>query len=281
MNPYIRRTVLQEKMAPAFFVIASGLVSVFLFMVLAFKGLILSGLLALAVAVVLEKALPFEFYNSKKIIHKFSIVQLVIFSVVFAVFTFVFVPKIVETSSMRPILETPSVLLVSGSLINSSIADYNSGDIVSFDTEDYQNSSKTINMTKRIVAVEGDTVSYRSKVLLINGNPTKIKNLELKSKYEYTDESSKKSNLLNVELEKIGNKLVSTLKDANYPNYLHSKVIAKNFGKNCIFFSDGIECSVPKDSFFVMGDNRDRSFDSRYFGFIKKEQITGKVLNAD
>jgi signal peptidase I len=35
---------------------------------------------------------------------------------------------------------------------------------------------------------------------------------------------------------------------------------------------------VKKDSLFVMGDNRDRSYDSRFFGFINENQIKGKVL---
>lgn len=282
MNPYIRRTVSQEKAAPAFFVIASGLISVFLFFVMSFNGLVLSGILAAAVAIVLDKILPFDFYNSRKIIRKFSLVQLVIFFVIYVTFTFILIPKIVETSSMRPILEPPKVVLISGSKSAIGATEYSIGDIVSFNTKDYQKKSEMINMTKRIVGVEGDIVSYRSKILSINGKTTKIKNSNLKSKYEYLDESSGKSNLLTISLEKIGQKTVSVLNDSKYPDYILSKVIVENFGNgNCEFFSDGFECSVPKNKFFVMGDNRDRSFDSRYFGFIQKDQIVGKVLNAD
>lgn len=35
---------------------------------------------------------------------------------------------------------------------------------------------------------------------------------------------------------------------------------------------------IPKDSLFVMGDNRDHSYDSRYWGFVKLEEIKGKAF---
>lgn len=49
----------------------------------------------------------------------------------------------------------------------------------------------------------------------------------------------------------------------------------RGFGKYAQF---NVEYTVPKDHFFVMGDNRNNSTDSRSFGFVSKHELKGKVL---
>ena len=60
--------------------------------------------------------------------------------------------------------------------------------------------------------------------------------------------------------------------------YINNKLLAENYLPAGTFTSDFEARVIPKDSYWVMGDNRGNSKDSRSFGFITKKQIVGRVF---
>lgn len=110
----------------------------------------------------------------------------------------------------------------------------------------------TYDYIKRVIGVPGDKIAYRNKVLSINGQ-------EMKQTFvEYTtDESSGRAVA----------KYRETLNGVTHDIYVRPDVAATDF-----------EVVVPEGSYFMMGDNRDDSADSRYWGFVSDEYLRGKAL---
>ena len=105
---------------------------------------------------------------------------------------------------------------------------------------------------KRIIGVPGDTVEYKNKKLYING-------VEMKQQFvEYTtDESS----------DRPVAKYIENLDGVEHDIYVRTDVPAYDF-----------KVTVPEGQYFMMGDNRDDSADSRYWGFVPDEYLRGRAF---
>jgi len=111
----------------------------------------------------------------------------------------------------------------------------------------YPGDNKT-DYTKRVIGVAGDTIELDKQEIILNGVPLKKKFLHGNEEYSFYQET-------------LGNK--------KYTIKLHNRLLQSGRVKKFI---------VPKDRLFVMGDNRDNSFDSRYWGFVDLEQVKGKLI---
>ena len=128
----------------------------------------------------------------------------------------------------------------------------------------------SLDYIKRVVGVPGDRVEYRNKRLAINGQPVPVKQIE-----DYL--SRERMQYSRRFLEKLDGAEHQVMIEDDAPAFV-PQVRAFPYSGNCNYNMSGLACTVPPGHYFVMGDNRDNSSDSRVWGFVPDENIVGKAF---
>ena len=206
-----------------------------------------------------------------------------LFPVILAVFllrSFLFEPFKIPSGSMIPTLLVGDLILVNKfhygvrlPVINKKIVANNDpqrGDVMVFRYP----KDTSIDYIKRVVGVPGDEVSFRAQQLYLNGTPVPM---EQKPPPGFYDEESRR--YFAEFKEKFGNAEHAILVNPqSQPYYGPDDRIAFPFRENCRYSAEGVTCKVPADHYFMMGDNRDNSQDSRFWGFVPDQNIVGKAF---
>ena len=79
--------------------------------------------------------------------------------------------------------------------------------------------------------------------------------------------------------EKLDSKEYTVLLDKDRPAIIQLPEKFPYF-ENCKYDTDGVSCVVPEGHYYAMGDNRDNSFDSRYWGFVPRDHVVGKLVHV-
>jgi len=115
-------------------------------------------------------------------------------------------------------------------------------------------------LVKRVVGVPGDTIAMKGGGLEINGIKLEYKPIDLKSMQPVMGEDTQDKLFFTEDL--IGVKHTVA--------YQPDRQSLRDFGP----------LVIPEGKYFMMGDNRDNSADSRYFGFVDRKEIIGQATGV-
>ena len=211
-----------------------------------------------------------------------------VLAVVLVVRSFLFEPFNIPSESMNPTLETGDFILVNKfaygvrlPLINTKIIDTGApehGDVAVFRYP----VDPSISYIKRIIGLPGDTIAYQNGELFINGEKQfSQKGNAVDLPVHYQDASGQQQKII-VDAQQWVVNIASHRFITQYIKATQSDGIAQQFiqqyqQKAPLSLEQNWEVTVPEGEYFAMGDNRDQSADSRYWGFVPEANLTGKA----
>ena len=207
---------------------------------------------------------------------EYSISFFPVILIVFLLRSFLVEPFKIPSGSMIPTLLIGDFILVNKyaygvrlPVVNVKVFEVGSpkrGDVMVFRYP----ADPSLDYIKRVVALPGDRIEYRDKELRVNGElvPRKqIQDYESKERLQYFPRY----------LESFDGAGHEIILEKEVPGLVSPGMDFRHSGK-CDYNSGGLACTVPAGHYFVMGDNRDNSSDSRVWGFVPDENIVGKAF---
>ncbi len=208
---------------------------------------------------------------SEPMIVEYSKAFFPILLIVLIVRSFIVEPFRIPSGSMHPTLLEGDFIIVNKyeyglrvpftNKIFYKIGEPKRGDVFIFrhTRERGENTGESIDMIKRVIGVPGDHIQYKNNTVYINGNPA---NQAFIKSTEDKDGAREWPAKLYSE----------TIDDIKHDIYVYSVHLSRRYKYDDII--------VPKGSYFAMGDNRDNSDDSRYWGFVSEDDILGKAFGV-
>ncbi len=199
-----------------------------------------------------------------------------VIAVVFLLRSFLFEPFKIPSGSMIPTLLVGDLILVNKFTYGLRLPVLNTkitagtppqrGDVMVFRYPP----QPSMDYIKRVVGVPGDEVAYLNKRLTVNGKPVETSALP-----DFFDEDAMR--YFKQFDEQLGEHRHRIITNADVPAFVQG---ASNFAHRdqCRYSVEGVVCKVPEGQYFMMGDNRDNSLDSRYWGFVPDANIVGKAF---
>jgi signal peptidase I len=204
-----------------------------------------------------------------------------LFPVIAAVFflrSFLFEPFKIPSGSMIPTLLIGDLIVVNKYTYGLKVPIANTrltqgepvkrGDVVVFRYPPNPN----MDFIKRVIGLPGDKISYLNKQLMLNGQPVPQQKLD-----DFFDKDL--SAYFEQYTETLGDHAHRIIVDPKRAAFIGDTPDFPLAQKSlCQYSVTGVSCEVPPGHYFVMGDNRDNSADSRYWGFVPDQNIVGKAV---
>jgi signal peptidase I len=213
-----------------------------------------------------------KFEKNQKYAHRPKIVQwsaefFPVLLLVFFIRGFIAEPFRIPSNSMMPTLLTGDFVLVNKfayglrmpltnqKLLETTIPER--GEVVVFRYPNYEKNAtyKGADFIKRIIGLPGDKITYVGDELTVNGEKITYKTV---GSYEGFKSGIKMSGY---------NHKVETIGENSYDILTHPSLDSRS-----------VELVVPDGHYFVMGDNRNNSSDSRFWGFVPDEYLIGEAV---